>query len=199
MTPRGVDSVLLPASAVSYDVAKMLVMISVESVSAADFFITSTVDVCEEMNPCDAKASCANTPSGAFDILTPTCTCNDMYAGDGVTCALKPEFYDHAQEESTLDFYVKISHMDVMDFGWRVKEIELYSDFDCTDSISFSSVKLPFPGVAGTSTYDVITSASDVYTGEFGYSHYPHPTDLMGSGKGATLFKYWNDNLFDDD
>jgi hypothetical protein len=167
-------------------------------VTAADFYITATVDACMEANPCDAKATCTNTPEGVFQILEPTCTCDPMYSGDGLTCALKPEFYN--QEAGTLDFYVKISHMDVMDFGWRVKEIELYSDFDCTQSISFSSAKLPFPGVPGTSTYDVITSKSDVYTGEFGYSHYPAPTDLISSGgKGASLFKYGNENLFDGD
>merc|ERR1719171_1183296 len=139
MTPKGMTAALLPASAVTYDATTMLVTFTVPEVMAADFFITSTVDACEEANPCDAKATCANAPTGVYDALMATCTCMDMYSGDGLTCALKPEFYN--QEASTLDFYVKISHVDVMDFGWRVKEIELFSDFDCTDPLSFSSVK----------------------------------------------------------
>jgi hypothetical protein len=196
MIPYGLGPVLVDA--VTYDPATMLVTISAAFAGAADFFITSTVDACMVANPCDAKATCTNMASGVYSLLTATCTCNDMYTGDGITCALKPEFYDHQDEASTLDFYVKISHMDVMDFGWRVKEIELYSDFECTSKIPFSSVKLPFPGEPGTSTYDKITSASDVYTGEFGYSHYPAPTDLIGTGgKGSSLFKYGNQNLMD--
>jgi hypothetical protein len=171
-----------------YNPDTMLVSFSAP-VMAADFFITSTVDACMEDNPCDAKATCTNVPKGVYNALEAKCECDSMYSGDGLTCALKPEFYN--QEASTLDFYIKISHMDVLDFGWRVKEIELYEDIACTQSLSFSSVKLPFPGVPGTSTYDVITSQSDVYTGEFGYSHYPAPTDLMASGgRSASLFKY---------
>jgi hypothetical protein len=64
-----------------------------------------------------------------------------------------------------LDFYIKISHMDVLDFGWRVKEIELFEDEGCQNMLSWNNVKLPFPGVPGTSTYDVITKNTDVYTG----------------------------------
>merc|ERR1719174_1076866 len=193
MIPMGKDPVLVDAM---YNPDTMLVTFFATT-SAADFFITSTVDACAMDTECDAKATCTNEPKGVYQIIEAMCKCDDMYSGDGTTRALKPEFYE--QEASTLDFYVKISHMDVLDFGWRVKEIELYSDFACTSSIAFASAKLPFPGVPGTSTYDAITSASDVYTGEFGYSHYPAPTDLMATGKGASLFKYGNANLFDGD
>ena len=39
------------------------------------------IDECADANPCDADATCENTP-GAF-----ICTCNDGFAGDGMTCA----------------------------------------------------------------------------------------------------------------
>ena len=44
------------------------------------YFIPSDIDECLEQSPCDQSAMCTNTP-GSF-----TCTCNDGYRGDGMTC-----------------------------------------------------------------------------------------------------------------
>ena len=38
------------------------------------------VDECVQQSPCDQNATCINTP-GSF-----TCTCNEGYTEDGMTC-----------------------------------------------------------------------------------------------------------------
>jgi hypothetical protein len=170
-----------------------------------DFIVLLADDPCATASPCDAKAICTNVKKGDLDELEASCECRETYVGSGLEgdCALDPHFVpDDKSDTSSLDYYLRISHADVLNFGWRIKEIELYADEECTQKLSFASVRQDFETAYGFSpgygsetdtTFEKITKDSQVYSGPIGEAHYPHPEDMTGN----PTFKYGNKNVFD--
>jgi len=159
----------------------------------ADYLLAYDVDECAA-DACAENAVCENTP-GSF-----TCTCAEGYTGDGVElCSLKSEAFGTAGADG---YFVRITPETPLQFGWRVRQILLYSDPGCSEILTFGQVALDLPAPADAekdTTWQVLTSESNVYTGpvgvaDIGYSHYPHPTDMTTNNK---FFKYSNKNLFD--
>merc|ERR1719460_319039 len=130
------------------------------------------------------------------------CTCKDGYIGDGFTCGLAPTEYTSAESS----FYVRITNLDTLNFGWHISDIKLKSEAPgCTWTPG------AFPAAAST-THRVLTSRTKVYTGKVGKSHYPFATDVwaddpagagcpgpdcVASSATAPTMKYWNGNLLD--
>jgi hypothetical protein len=104
----------------------------------------------------------------------------------------------------TGSIYVRIIPETALEHGWRLRELLLYGDEQCTtDPLKFQDVSADLPEPANSerdTTWTRLTSQSKLYTGppgvvDIGYSHYPHPTDLMNNAK---PFKYSNINLVDE-
>ena len=61
---------------------------------------------------------------------------------DGVTqCFIPPRAYAGADQH----YYLRITHTDRLDFGWRVKEVHLYEDTACEDEGSYANLGLRTP------------------------------------------------------
>jgi hypothetical protein len=164
----------------------------------ADFAVALARDACEETTPCDANARCTNVETAPLHHLVATCACTPGYAGSGLDgdCALTPGALD---DTSDMDYYLSIAHGDVLSFGWRINEIELYADAECTRKVPFTGrdgamTEFPAWGGGQDTTYETITKVSQVYTGPIGYAHYPHPADMADT---RNPFRYGNANLFD--
>jgi len=160
-----------------------------------DFIGAMDIDECApETNPCDPNAYCYGTPGGTPE--TAQCTCNTGYVGDGRVCALDQKSYSPMNQ----DYYFRLYAKDMIRFGWRVKEISMFTDENCNDYVPFNSVGLSYPappgcdpmsnptGSACDKTYREITSLTRVYTGVYAKSHYP----------GERWNQYWNGNIFDE-
>jgi hypothetical protein len=111
--------------------------------TGVDIVAVADIDECA-MSPCSTDATCMNNVGAA-----PTCTCKEGFVevmSAGMTsCALKPEVYDSASQE----YYFRLKHNDRMDYGWRVKEITMYSDPNCISKYGFQgSISVPgnYPG-----------------------------------------------------
>jgi hypothetical protein len=89
--------------------------------SVTSLAVAADLDECM-MSPCAAEATCTNT-LGSF-----TCVCNEGFEGDGFTC--EPEIHDCPP----LTF--RVANGEALDFGWRVREMELFTDDKCTDPVS---------------------------------------------------------------
>jgi hypothetical protein len=166
------------------------------SMLPADFVGAVDIDECadEATNPCHREAVCTNVLGGSA-----TCSCRSGYVGDGIeACVMKAEDFSAAQ----MPYYMKLEHLDRLDFGWRVSDIKLFTtgtnDEPCSTPIPSSTIKTSVssdalkPGAGASQmdldTYDKITKSTYVYTGNMAYSHYPgDPWDEHG-----------NKNIFDD-
>merc|ERR1719478_2061066 len=93
---------------------------------ATTLAVAADLDECM-YSPCSTDATCTNT-LGSF-----MCVCKEGYEGDGFTCA--PKMYDCPP----LTF--RVANGEALDFGWRVREMELFTDDKCTMPVSlgFSS------------------------------------------------------------
>jgi hypothetical protein len=168
-------------------------LVTEDITTGTDFIAVLDINECDTTQ-CDLNAICDNTLPGY------TCKC-DATAGyhpvtgtDGTpgNCAIDPSTYadNHLQ-----DVYFRLTHLDKLDFGWRVESVELYEDAQCTKQLTFDdvNVKAEFPAeAADDATYTYITSKSYVYSGPIGKSHYPYVTDNVDQ------FEYWNKNIFED-
>jgi hypothetical protein len=159
--------------------------------TGTDFIAVVDIDECDSSSPCDLNAICTNTIPGY------TCTCDSSKgyvpvsgsAGTPGNCAIDPTGY---VDNYLLDTYFRLTHLDKMNFGWWVDQIELYEDAACTQLLAFDDVKVAFPTEAADDvTWTLITSQSFVYSGPVGKSHYPYATDNTGQ------FEYWNKNVFE--
>jgi hypothetical protein len=72
--------------------------------------------------PCSPEATCTNT-IGSY-----TCVCNEGFTGDGFTCDL--------EVFSCPPLTFRVANGDALDFGWRVREMELFTDDKCTEPVS---------------------------------------------------------------
>merc|ERR1719287_176661 len=99
------------------------------------------------------------------------CSCPHGYSGTG---------YSSRPPIASQDYYIKIRHTDRLDYGWRVNEVVLYTDTECSSAVKYKDIKLA-PTAAGyptdfTSgdTKTLITDLTEtlnyglIYTGEFG-------------------------------
>merc|ERR550514_1911582 len=86
-----------------------------------DFVAYADIDECTMgTSTCSPLATCTNT-IGSF-----TCTCPKGYVdvmGDGSVC--------EEQHYQCPPITVKISNGEALDFGWRIREMRLYSSDDC--------------------------------------------------------------------
>jgi hypothetical protein len=166
-------------------------------IQAKDWFFMDIVgaedlDECAS-SPCDPNAYCYNNPGGTPK--TAQCECKYGYVGDGLVCALEQHSYTPTEQ----DYYLRIYHTDAIKYGWRVKDIYMYLDEECTDELPFNQGSLPYPPPPGCDMYEYppspacdktymdITSSTNVFTGVYAKSHYP----------GEYWNQYWNGNLFD--
>jgi hypothetical protein len=89
---------------------------------ATDFVAYADIDECAAgTSTCSPFATCTNT-IGSF-----TCTCMPGYvdvSGDGSVCEEK-----HYECPA---ISVKVSNGEALDFGWRIREMRLYSSEDCS-------------------------------------------------------------------
>jgi hypothetical protein len=85
------------------------------------------------VDTCDPNAVCTNLIGKGF-----TCECVEGFSGDGDTtgsgCLLEPEVYDSLSQE----YYFRLKHNDRMDYGWRVKELKMYTDPACTQPYAYT-------------------------------------------------------------
>jgi hypothetical protein len=88
---------------------------------ATTLAVAADMDECMMM-PCSADATCTNT-IGSF-----TCVCNEGFEGDGFSC--EPVVY------MCPPLTFRVANGDALDFGWRVREMELFTDDKCTDPVS---------------------------------------------------------------
>jgi hypothetical protein len=115
---------MLPAPAVSEIVGEYIyVSITRPSGMATTLAVAADLDECAMgVAPCSADATCTNTLGGF------TCTCNEGFQGDGLVC--EPMTYDCPP----LTF--RVANGESLDFGWRVREMELFTDDKCTMPVS---------------------------------------------------------------
>lgn len=111
--------------------------------TGVDIVAVADVDECKA-SPCSTDATCTNNIGAG-----PTCTCKEGFvevvSGGLTSCALKPEVYDSASQE----YYFRLKHNDRLDYGWRVKELMMYSDASCVSKYGFQgSISVPgnYPG-----------------------------------------------------
>merc|ERR1719387_788094 len=170
----------------------------------ADFIGAVDMDECgkddanafliKDANPCHHEAVCSNVIGSPA-----TCACRSGYVGDGIeACVLQADAFSTAD----MPYYLKLEHLDRLDFGWRVASIELYTtatnQAPCSTKISSAQIKTAVsqkalePGAGASQmdkdTYASITASTYVYTGSMAYSHYP----------GDPANEHWNGNIFDD-
>jgi hypothetical protein len=88
---------------------------------ATTLAVAADIDECEQM-PCSTDAVCTNT-LGSF-----MCVCKEGFEGDGFTC--EPIKYDCPP----LTF--RVANGEALDFGWRVREMELFTDDKCSMPVS---------------------------------------------------------------
>ena len=91
----------------------------------------------------------------------------------------------------------RLTHRSRLDYGWRVGEVVLYDDMDCSGAVKYKDIKVsPFPETfTSGDTKTLITDITSVYTGEFGNAFYPHSRDP--NKKASDDYEYGNSNLFD--
>jgi hypothetical protein len=111
--------------------------------TGVDVVAVGDIDECLA-GPCSTDATCANNVGAP-----PTCTCKEGFvevmAAGKPSCALKPEVYDSASQE----YYFRLKHNDRMDYGWRVKELQMFTDPACVSKYGFQgdiSVPGNYPG-----------------------------------------------------
>jgi hypothetical protein len=186
-------------------------MVTVTSVNA-DFIGT------EDVNECVVNFPCAEGDGGEYTVdaictnrigAAPLCSCPPGFSGDGypstrggtgTPCTIDSITYT---PEESQDYYIAIRHADRLDYGWRVREIKLYADYDsskgeCKGAQRYSQIKqdFPVPDVADD-TYTYITQPFNVYTGDYGHAFYPKANDDP-NGRGGPTFSYGPDKLFDE-
>jgi hypothetical protein len=112
----------LPAAAESTMIGDYIyVSIPKSSAMATTLAVAADLDECES-SPCSADATCTNT------LASYTCACIEGFTGDGFTC--EPTTYDCPP----LTF--RVANGEALDFGWRVREMELFTDNKCTEPVS---------------------------------------------------------------
>jgi hypothetical protein len=141
---------------------------SVQLEAGFDYAGASATDHCADPHSCDPNADCFNSPGAER-----YCVCKAAYAGSGEPgfCALRPLDY----LDSEHDYYLRIKHDAPLAVGWQVNQIELFEDDDCSVPVP-ANWQVNFP-VEQSTTYNKITKHSQTYTGEIGYSRYPHGAD----------------------
>merc|ERR1719487_2161170 len=126
---------------------------------ATDFVAYADIDECKAgTSTCSAFATCTNT-IGSF-----TCKCNPGYKdvlGDGSECVEK--MYECPA------ITVKVSNGEALDFGWRIREMRLYSSDDCSAESEVA------PGTA--SIYPVSTPGLVPSAGEI--APFMHPREIV--------------------
>jgi len=131
----------------------------------ADFVGTEDRYECSDNNGrYDDQQYCDPNPLHATCIenegASPSCECRaeNGYHGNGQDCRLKPDHYDALVK----DQYFRLEHRDRLDYGWRISEINMYSDPECTAQVFYSSGTcatepldqdtLRYPALAGGAT-----------------------------------------------
>jgi len=90
---------------------------------ATDYIVAADINECKEGTAgCSEFADCVNT-IGSYK-----CVCKEGYEGDGFTCA--PLSYECPI------ISVKVSNGAALDFGWRIREMKLYSDDTCMTEVA---------------------------------------------------------------
>jgi len=126
---------------------------------------------------CSPQAACANLLG-----REPLCSCLEGYVGDGKTCTLEPVAHDARDHP----FYLRLLHNDRLDYGWRIKEVEMYDNAHCT-------------GVPLCTTGDCSVLVGSISTGE--PSHYVQQQDApqlrssMGLFDGDLGTEWWSAEL----
>jgi hypothetical protein len=94
-------------------------------------------------NPCGDHADCTNVAGGS-----PQCTCHTGFVmDDSMNCIMLPEDYSDANQ----GYYLRLYHTDRMDYGWRIRSVQMYSAYDATTGrCSGSILPLATSGVDGT-------------------------------------------------
>merc|ERR1719331_42750 len=116
--------------------------------AATTLAVAADLDECK-LSPCSADATCTNT-IGSF-----TCACKEGFTGDGFQCA--PVAY----KCPPLTF--RVANGEALDFGWRVREMELFTDDKCTSPVSL--------GFTAMTIYSATTAASCTGTPSPTYSN----------------------------
>jgi hypothetical protein len=141
-----------------------------------DFIGVTDVKECAA-DPCHPHAECIETIGGK-----PICKCHDGFSGDGVeACVLNAGAggYGEWKAKELDSYYLKLDHIDRLDFGWRVKEIMMYTITESGEKVAIpADVRMSFMRSDDMTegqkeTYDAITEKTRVYSGEYAHSHYP--------------------------
>jgi hypothetical protein len=120
-----------------------------------DFVAYADIDECAAgTSTCSPFAKCDNT-IGSF-----VCTCMKGYVGDGFVC--EEEHYECPA------ITVKVSNGEALDFGWRIREMRLYSSADCSPESEVA------PGTASTypSTPSMVPTAGVI-------APFNHPREIV--------------------
>merc|ERR1719409_1149792 len=109
---------------------------------AMDIVGAEDLDECAE-SPCDPNAMCYGQAGATA--ATAMCVCNQGYVGDGRVCALE----QHSYTPTAQDYYLRLYHTDAIRYGWRVSEIVMYLDEECTQELPLYEGALMYPPPPG--------------------------------------------------
>merc|ERR1719171_315470 len=144
------------------------VIIPKSSAMATTVAVAADLNECES-SPCSADATCTNT-LGSY-----TCACVEGFTGDGFVC--EPTTYDCPP----LTF--RVANGEALDFGWRVREMELFTDDKCTEPVSL-----------GFSDMTIYTALPTTKCGGVPSPTYSNPLEIVATnncylkcGSGMTL------------
>jgi hypothetical protein len=121
--PLGMAKVTIPLDAEDKLLEDTFDVESAVTDGATDFVAAADINECAEDDACSENANCINT-IGSFN------------------CVCKPGFSEKADGSCEPETYtcptisIKVSNGDALDFGWRLREIKLYSDENCETEVA---------------------------------------------------------------
>jgi hypothetical protein len=153
--------------------------------------VNSDFIILEDVNDCEMQCQKGSAEAYTVDALCTNriaapaeCSCPEGYSGNGYVDGMElPPFTEGTpctimsltykaegrapaghppEQEEKQDYYLRMRHLDRLDYGWRIDEINFYSDKECTKSMTWKDMKT-----------EVDSPLGEIYTGPAGNAEYP--------------------------